>query len=443
MKLILVAPPVFNTQRLHLGLYYLSAAIQNYCDINVIEFPMSSNDFPGFFSPKSVAALIGKKCSEEIMEYNPDLVGITVNAHNFFLAYEIIKRIKGANNNIKIFIGGPHATLNAKYLLSNYKHIDFIILGEGETILKKVIYEISKNKFNLNRIDGVAFRDNFNIVINKRNFLINYEEIPNPDIDRINKNKFDIVQNGLPIITSRGCNRSCKFCTVPKYWGNIRYESLSNLFNRMDDYINKFNVSYFSFNDDNLTADKNRLNKILIYLNENRIEWDAFGHMHDLTINLLNEMTISGCKKLFIGVESLSYRSRRKISKDYSNKKIFEVINYAKINNLKLDLSFIIGFSHEFKEDINETLNFALEQACENISIGVHFLTPYEFDNKEYSHLMRFSKNKLMYYLYQQNLNGKSELPLLKTNNIGFEEMSYLWLNTLNKSLCTFNQKNK
>lgn len=68
----------------------------------------------------------------------------------------------------KIFLGGYMATAIWKEFLSASKDIDGVILGEGEKIFKKIVEKsLSSKTWSLNKVDGVAFRDDNNDFIYK------------------------------------------------------------------------------------------------------------------------------------------------------------------------------------------------------------------------------------------------------------------------------------
>ena len=75
-----------------------------------------------------------KEISEIFVKYQPDVVGVTV------MTPKAARRLpslpgKKFNRNCYVVFGGPHATLRADEILKNTKDVDFVVNGEGETVL--------------------------------------------------------------------------------------------------------------------------------------------------------------------------------------------------------------------------------------------------------------------------------------------------------------------
>ncbi len=82
---------------------------------------------------------------EEILSllnsYGPELVGIELNWLQFSRgALDLAQALKNANPNVPIVVGGVHATLFGKEILSSYgKWVDAVIPGEGEVSMLNIL----------------------------------------------------------------------------------------------------------------------------------------------------------------------------------------------------------------------------------------------------------------------------------------------------------------
>jgi radical SAM superfamily enzyme YgiQ (UPF0313 family) len=80
-------------------------------------------------------------------------------------------------------------------------------------------------------IRGVAFRKNGEIVLNKpRHPIEDLDEIPFPAREIFPLRDYEIsfgtiTGKTLPMITSRGCGNTCKFCSTTRYWTKVRFRS--------------------------------------------------------------------------------------------------------------------------------------------------------------------------------------------------------------------------
>lgn len=144
-------------------------------------------------------------------------VTITINT-----ILSLAKKIKTINPNVKILLGGYHASYCAQELLENNSYLDGVIIGEGEETLAKIL---SGNK--VEKIEGFAYiQPNGKFQINKRTHFLKEEDIPSPDFSLIES---DLENYNIYIATMRGCVGKCNFCINHNYWGKPRYISLDKI----------------------------------------------------------------------------------------------------------------------------------------------------------------------------------------------------------------------
>lgn len=67
---------------------------------------------------------------------SPDFVGLTVYTGNHLQTFEYLDRLRTKNKNIKVILGGPHATFFPEESL---KHADYVVLSEGFNGLRRVL----------------------------------------------------------------------------------------------------------------------------------------------------------------------------------------------------------------------------------------------------------------------------------------------------------------
>ena len=82
-----------------------------------------------------------------------DFVGLICYTENRFDCFSLAARIKKANPNCKILLGGAHVTQLDTKILEHYPFIDIIVRMEGEETTLNII----KNK-KLKDIDGITYR---------------------------------------------------------------------------------------------------------------------------------------------------------------------------------------------------------------------------------------------------------------------------------------------
>lgn len=121
------------------------------------------------------------------------------------------------NKNIKIFYGGPHASLNVEECLSSFDFIDAIVLGEAEKSVLPMVDKLMDNEIPEN-IKGIAYKKEGKINKYCFNDMLSNEELKNSllkdyDIYEFNNDELINIEGG------RGCPYNCTFCSTSIFWG--------------------------------------------------------------------------------------------------------------------------------------------------------------------------------------------------------------------------------
>lgn len=355
-----------------LGLMYLSSYLQkNGLDSSIIEL--------GIFNPRE-AVKIGKRIrfglsdeliSDVINKNNPKIIGITCMYSIYYRdVIEIANTIKRINPEIKVVIGGNHASSYWKSMLVN-KNIDFVVVGEGEETFLELVNNIL-NKKDISGIKGIAYNRNNKIEkTTPRQLIKNLDEIPFPAFDKIDMgryinepNTFAMRSPGAGIISSRGCPGNCVYCTIKAVWGRAwRGRTAKNVVDEIEFLINKYKIKEFYFLDDSASVDRKRWEGICdeIIKRELNIKWttpNGIAHW-TLTKGTLDKMRRSGCYRITFGIESGNTETRRFLGKPYSLNQAKEIIKYANKIGMWTICTNILGFPYEDLNSINDTINFA------------------------------------------------------------------------------------
>lgn len=119
--------------------------------------------------------------------FKPDIVGISSVTQNYNLAAKISNYIK-QELDIPVIIGGHHITALPNNLDQS---MDIGVLGEGEQTMLELIETFEQNGLNineLNKIDGIVFRDRNKLKItNNRKLIEPLDIIPFPARDLLNE----------------------------------------------------------------------------------------------------------------------------------------------------------------------------------------------------------------------------------------------------------------
>lgn len=317
--------------------------------------------------------------AEEIKRQKPKVVGIT---DNFTVqkdsAFKVAEMVKAVDPNIIVVIGGSHVTVQPKECASR-SNIDYAVFGEGEiTSVELMNCLLSGGNLNdLRKIRGLAFRNGMEIVVNEaRPHNFDLDSLPYPARDLLpmqvyfeaSKSKRanrDMDKPWATVITSRGCPFNCIFCSIYLTMGRRwRYRSPENVIGELKQLVELYGVKQLDFEDDNISCDKRRMEKLCEVIIENKFkfEWYTPNGIRADTLDekLLQKMKAAGCRELWFAPESGSQRVVDEIiGKRIDLKVIEEMVGLCTKVGISSNCFFVIGFPGETREEMGETLRFA------------------------------------------------------------------------------------
>ncbi|MDD5254362.1 MAG: radical SAM protein [Candidatus Nanoarchaeia archaeon] len=306
---------------------------------------------------------------EGILEYKPDVIGISAMTVYYGYAVKLAERIKEIMN-IPVLIGGNHITTLPTSLKDCF---DLGVIGEGEDTFLELIklYENKKefNKNDLRKIKGIIFKDNKLIRTEERPLIEDLDKIPIPDYDLVSPKYFTTVvlpnwRRGIPapIITSRGCPFKCKFCSTSICWKRrTRYHSAEYVVEWIKILKNKYNVDYLYVWDDLFLLNKPRLRKIADLLKKEKIKMAYLVQPRAEVVDeefcrLLKKMGVSGMQ---FGFESGNERMLKYLKgESITIGKVKEAVLMCKKYDFLVYGSFIFGSPTETLDEMKDTLKF-------------------------------------------------------------------------------------
>lgn len=321
---------------------------------------------------------------KEIERRNPDLIGITnlftAQLPNAIRVAEIAKKVK---SNSIVIVGGNHATVQPEDFFYKTKAVDIVCIGEGEYTMLEIA-EAYKDKRSLKNIPGTVVRENGQLKMNqKRKYIDDLDTLPFPAYHLVNVRDYFVLnkmgfedrpiwrysdsERTISMITSRGCPFNCIFCSIHSHMGRKwRAHSSDYVLRHLEFVIKWHNVKHIHFEDDNLTLNALRFERIIDGMKERRLNvtWDTPNGVRadSLTFPLLKKFKENRCIYIILGVESGNTRVLSEIiDKRLDLKRVTEAASWCKKITLNLHAFFVIGFPGEKINEMQDTLNFALE----------------------------------------------------------------------------------
>jgi radical SAM superfamily enzyme YgiQ (UPF0313 family) len=281
--------------------------------------------------------LIDENIEDIDFSKNYDLVGITAMTQQATRAYQIADEFR--KNKIKVVIGGIHATVLPEEAMG---HADSVVVGEAEYLWPQLIGDLLKNELKS---------------YYKNSKQVKMIDSPIPNYQLIKNKKYCVCW----VQTTRGCPHNCEFCAASNVYGKkYRHKSIDQIVEEIKAIKRYLGLIRIGFGDDNIFADKKYARELLDKLRLLNIRWAA---QTDVSVaedkNLLKMLKECGCTFLFIGFESLSEESLRKVdnANGWKSKKILNYKKYIReiqSHGIGIMGSFIIGLDADrctvFKE---------------------------------------------------------------------------------------------
>ena len=151
-------------------------------------------------------------------ELNPILIGFSLIFQFFIDRYAaLLYLLRSDGFDCHFTMGGHFPSLSYEETLELVPELDSIVRFEGESTLLEMVEAITAGK-DWREIHGLAYRDAEGrvIVSRPRALLEDLDQLPYPD--REYEPEAVLGRSILPILASRGCARTCSFCSIHTFY---------------------------------------------------------------------------------------------------------------------------------------------------------------------------------------------------------------------------------
>jgi len=295
---------------------------------------------------------------DKIERLNINLAAISSMTMFVPRAYEIAGELR--KRGIKTILGGSHATLCAD---EAQKHVDTVVVGEAENIWEHVLKD-----FQIGCMKPIYRSEGF----------VSPEAFKTPDSRILPYQSFGIDS----VQATRGCPHNCNFCCVTILYGHkLRKRPIDDVLAQVRE-IRARNMNVF-FTDDNIVGNRKyaiELFKGLIDLQEKTGRELLWGGQSTLLLAEDEEMmelaSKSGCRTLYIGLESLSHDALAKAKKRHNSPGRYrEAIEALRKHSIQVVASLMLGLPGEDRKSSEEMFRLLIESDVR--LIYYYILTPF------------------------------------------------------------------
>jgi radical SAM superfamily enzyme YgiQ (UPF0313 family) len=301
--------------------------------------------------------------------HKPRLIGLNCHTLNRWNVYQLASALKVVQPEALVMLGGAHPTLAPVSTLRECPQADGIVVGEGES----TFLDIARSSGDLSGIRGLYVRHGEQVASTGRRARIeDLDALPYPDLSGADLTVYLDYENvDLPglwkraaLSASRGCAYRCSFCTEWSFWGaSNSHRTAASVMDEVERYVSRYHVRRFQFYDDTFT-DWPDFGQFCESAAAHDVLWGCSTRIDQLTPATIELLSQGGCREIAVGLESGSPAILESVSKGWesrvSHDQIAATISACAGAGIKIRAHFIIGFPWETREDITETVKFAL-----------------------------------------------------------------------------------
>jgi radical SAM superfamily enzyme YgiQ (UPF0313 family) len=363
---------------------------------------------------------IKKYLTKVIETIKPDLIGLSAMAWQYDTCVKIAHLIKELRPEVKIVIGGYHATLMHEEIAASgeAKWIDFMVRGEGEEACRRLVNALD-GRDDLAAIPSLSYKKDGAFVHNPRgeNLDLSTLKLPVRDKRRLTWG-YHIMYSKIELVeTSRGCTRSCNFCSMRHMYGRtFRTYPISRVLADIDDIYYNRKTRWIFITDDNMVLNPSRVVELcdaIIARNYKGLNFVVQADCVSMATNeaMVAKMAAAGFRSVFLGIENGSVKNMSSAGKGdipaYSKKAIENCHKYG----LMVIGGLIFGFADDDEASIRENYEFFRHIGAD--AAYCQILTPYP-------------KTAMRQQIIEQGL---------LTNATDYKKYSGLWANVRTKHL--------
>ena len=278
-----------------------------------------------------------------------DLYGISFMTFNAPRAYEIADELRRRGKTV--IVGGYHPTLLPEEAIA---HADAVCVGEAETSVPRMIADFCAGTLQRFYYGGLADLRTLQI----------------PDRRLI---QGDFYAPVTAVQATRGCPKGCRFCSISSFFGHrFRARPVESVIAEI-----KPLGTHLLFMDDNITADRDYAKELfagMIPLNKRWYSQSSVSIAYD--DELLNLAAKSGCRGLFLGIESLCEKNLNGWDKGSNNARDYErIIRKIHAAGIAIIAGIVFGYDWDNTNVFPETLDFLLRNNVDALQATI--LTPF------------------------------------------------------------------
>ena len=348
-----------------------------------------------------------------IVDYKPDVVGLSAMTHEINAGAEIASKIKKSLPNVPLTVGGCHVTALPKQTIEEFPIFDYAVYGEGEKTFSELLQHIeNKNSPHLDKISGIAFQTNGQSIITPAREYLSADELnalPYPALDDYYpRNSMALKDKNAEYVmyATRGCPFNCAFC-MQILGRKVRQRSAKSICDEILYAEKVYGAHTIRFRDEIfLFNNKHTLETLELMIKlgfPKRLRWSGQLRVDCVEPSLIALAKKAGCYRLGMGVESGDDNILKNVGRGYTVEKARKAVDIIKKEGIHLGTYYILGHPNETRQTVKKTVDLVAELNTNTAAVGL--MVPYPGTR-----------------IYEMALNGEGGYRLLSQNWEDFDK---------------------
>jgi radical SAM superfamily enzyme YgiQ (UPF0313 family) len=344
--LLLVVPPQAGLlEGFSAGIIALGSYIRHYKKDTEVIFVDLGNTPQSLISEYVQRSLLGRS--------GLIFAGITGTTASYQSMLRTAKAFKVCNSKVITIFGGHHATAQDDVILKRHAEVDFVIRGEGELALLKLL----EHHREPNLVPNLTYRRGENIertadaplldeqMLDELDPTLDAEELLSPP------GKF----NRVTYVSARGCPLKCSFCTVRD--SAIRAKSVPAVIKDLRRLVCEQGYQRIAIEDNFFAHSKRRTRDLCVAIKDLQKDvsflWDCQTRVESVRCgDIVRAMADANCDAIYLGVESLVAEHLRYLGKtlkpdDYLQSLMIEAIPNIVSAGIDANINLQLGIPAE------------------------------------------------------------------------------------------------
>jgi radical SAM superfamily enzyme YgiQ (UPF0313 family) len=301
---------------------------------------------------------------------NPLIVGFSLIFQFYVERFaELIRGLRAHGVDAHFTMGGHFPSLSHQHTLALVPELDSVVRFEGELTLLELADCLGTGQ-PWRGIPGLAYREgNETITTALRPLTRDLDELPYPD--RSIDPPLILGQRAMPILASRGCIRTCSFCSIHMFYRTapgkvVRTRKPAEVAREMRALHEERDITVFLFQDDDFPVfgkvwrqwTRDFVSELYRQDLPGRVIWKINARADAIDADLFATMREAGMYLVYMGLESGSEQGLITLNKSINVQQNLRAVETLKAQHILFDFGFMLLDPSSSFESILENVAF-------------------------------------------------------------------------------------